>query len=143
MIKLFKNFMANIANTARRPLTVNYPKEKIIIPEGSRGMLHIKLDLDTLEIICEGCGQCAKICPKNCIQVKNEKDLRGNDHLDELIFDAGKCIFCGNCIEACRQGAMEMSYKYQLAEYSRDDLVFEKLDLVRQADYTIKDFWSK
>ncbi len=143
MIKIFNNFMNNMGSLFRRPLTVNYPKEKIIIPEESKGMLHIKLDLDTLEIICEGCGQCAQVCPKDCIQIKEEKDELRNDKFADFIFDAGRCIFCGNCIEACRLKAMEMSYKYQVAEFSRDELIFEKLELVKQADYAIKDFWSK
>ncbi len=142
MIKIFKNFITNMGNVIRRPLTVSHPKEKIIIPEGSKGMINIKLDLDTLEIICEGCGQCVQVCPKNCIIIKKEKNRKSND-LANFFFDAGRCIFCGNCIEACRLGAMEMSYKYQLAEFKRNDLIFEKLDLVKQADYTIKDFWSK
>ncbi|MGM0365650.1 MAG: 4Fe-4S dicluster domain-containing protein [Actinomycetota bacterium] len=143
MIKILKNFLTNIGSVLRKPLTVNYPREKIIIPEGSRGMLHVKLDPDTLEVICEGCGQCSRICPKNCIQAIREKNQKGSTYLSELKFDAGGCIFCGNCIEACRQGAMEMSYRYQLAEYRRGDLLFEKLDLVRQADYTTRDFWSR
>ena len=142
MIKVFKNFIVNVGNVFRRPLTVNFPKERIVIPEGSKGMIHIKLDLDTLEIICEGCGQCAEICPKKCIIIKKDKQGKGG-HIADFVFDAGRCTFCGNCIEACRLKAMDMSYKYQLAELNRKDLLYEKLDLIRQTDYTIKDFWSK
>ncbi len=142
MIKIFKNFISTLGNVIKRPLTINYPQEKIIIPEGSKGKLHVKLDLDTLEMICEDCGKCAQVCPKGCIRIIKEGQDRKED-VPKFLFDAGGCIFCGNCIEACRLGAMEMSYEFQLAEFSRNELIFEKIELVRQADYTIKEFWSK
>ncbi|MDZ7838687.1 MAG: 4Fe-4S dicluster domain-containing protein [Actinomycetota bacterium] len=124
-------------------MTVNYPKEKIIIPEGSKGMLHLKLDPDNLEIICDTCEKCVEACPQNCISLKKGRNQKGQAVLEEFYLDAGKCIFCGNCVEVCSKKGLEMSYRYQLTEYEREGLVFEKLDLVKQADFVIRDFWSK
>ncbi|MDD3776087.1 MAG: 4Fe-4S dicluster domain-containing protein [Actinomycetota bacterium] len=143
MIKIIKNFFKNFGNVFSRPVTVNYPREKIIIPEGSKGMLHLRLDPDSLEIVCEACGQCEQACPQKCISIKRERDERGNLVLEEFYLDSGRCIFCGNCVEVCGRNSLEMSYRYQLAEYEREQLVVEKLDLVKQADFVIRDFWSK
>lgn len=143
MLRLIKNFFINLGDIFRRPRTVLYPTEKIIIPEGSRGVPRLRLDLDTLEIICTGCGLCEKICPEKCIEVKKYVDDDGKESLGEFYLDLSKCIFCGNCVEYCSLDAIEMSYRYQLAEYDIESLKLEKLDLVKQADYSTRDFWSK
>lgn len=143
MLRLIKNFFINLGDIFRGPRTVLYPTEKIIIPEGSRGVPRLRLDLDTLEIICTGCGLCEKICPEKCIEVKKYVDDDGRESLGEFYLDLSKCIFCGNCIEYCSLDAIEMSYRYQLAEYDIESLKLEKLDLVKQADYSTRDFWSK
>jgi len=143
MVRIIRNFFANLGNLLTRPVTVNYPKEKIIIPEGSKGMLHLKLDPDNLEILCDACGKCVQICPQNCISLKESRDQKGQTVLEEFYLDAGRFIFCGNCVEVCSKNALEMSYRYQLTEYEREGLIFEKLDLVKQADFVIRDFWSK
>ncbi|MBU4483048.1 MAG: 4Fe-4S dicluster domain-containing protein [Actinobacteria bacterium] len=124
----------------KKPRTVIYPREKIIIPDGSRGALHLKLDLDSLEVICNGCGLCNIICPQDCIEVKKRIEDNGREVLDEFCLDLNKCIFCGNCVEFCEMNAIDMSYKYQLAEYSGKNLRLEKIELIKPSS-TIRDFW--
>ena len=124
----------------KKPRTVIYPREKIIIPEGSRGVLHLKLDLDSLEVICNGCGLCNIICPQDCIEVKKRIEDSGREVLDEFCLDLSKCIFCGNCVEFCEMNAINMSYKYQLAKYSGKNLRLEKIELIKPSS-TIRDFW--
>lgn len=143
MIQILKNFFLNLGNVFKGPKTILYPTERIILPEGSRGLPRLKLDLDTLEVICNGCGICAKVCPEGCIEVKTITDEEGRKSLDEISLDLSKCIFCGNCAEYCELKAIEMSYKYQLSEYEISSLKLEDLELTRQADYPIEDFWSK
>ena len=41
-----------------------------------------------------------------------------------------RCIFCGLCIEACPTRALTMSNEYELADDSREELIFEKEDLL-------------
>ena len=124
----------------KKPRTVIYPREKIIIPEGSRGVLHLKLDLDSLEVICNGCGLCNIICPQDCIEVKKRIEDNGREVLDEFCLDLSKCIFCGNCVEFCELNAINMSYKYQLAKDSGKNLRLEKIELIKPSS-TIRDFW--
>ncbi|HEY4695552.1 MAG TPA: 4Fe-4S dicluster domain-containing protein [Candidatus Hydromicrobium sp.] len=140
MLRLIKNFFIVFGNIFRKPRTVIYPKEKIIIPDESRGVLHLKLDLDSLEVICNGCGLCSAICPQGCIKVKKRIEDKGREVLDEFCLDLSKCIFCGNCVEFCKMGAIDMSYKYQHAEYDKKNLRLEKIELIKPSS-TIRDFW--
>ncbi len=126
----------------RKPRTLVYPKEKIIIPEESRGVLHLKLDLDSLDVICNGRGLCQKICPQDCIEVRMKIQKGGKEMLEEFFLDLRKCIFCGNCVECCGFEAINMSYRHKLAEFKSKDLKIGKIDLVKQAG-TIRDFWNK
>ncbi len=143
MLRIIANFFISIGNIFRKSRTVVYPKEKIIIPEGSRGLLRLKLDLDTLEILCNGCGDCQEVCPQKCIRVKKNVSDSENESLEEFYLDLARCNFCGNCVEFCKYKAIEMSYRYQSADYSLKNLRMEKLDLIKQADYSIRDFWLK
>lgn len=143
MRQSIKDFFTGFSNLFRKPRTVVYPKERIIIPEGSRGIPRLKLDLDSLEIICNACGDCEKCCPENCIEIHKGIDDRGKEYLDEFIIDLKKCIFCGNCMEFCTLSAIELTYRHQLAEQKTSAFRLEKLDLIRQADYSIREFWSR
>ncbi len=142
MRPVIRDFFICLGNVFRKPRAVVYPKEKIIIPENSRGIPRLKLDLDTLEIICNGCGVCQKICPRQCIEVKTVIE-NGKEYLDEFYIDLSKCIFCGNCAEFCSLNAIEMTYRHQLADSDKNSFKYEKLDLIKQADYSVRDFWSK
>ncbi len=140
MNRFIKNFFFVLGNLFRKPRTVVYPKEKIIIPENSRGVLQLKLDPDSLEVICNGCGLCSIICPQNCIEVKKRVEENGKEVLDAFSLDLNSCIFCGNCVEFCEMNAINMSYQYQLADYKEESLVLEKSELIKPSS-KIRDFW--
>jgi NADH-quinone oxidoreductase subunit I len=143
MRPVIRDFFISFGNAFRRPGTFIYPSEKIIIPEGSKGIPRLKLDLDSLEIICNGCGVCEKACSQKCIEIKKGVDENGKEVLDEFYLDLGRCIFCGNCVEFCELNAIEMTYRHQLADSDIESFKLEKMDLIKQADYTIRDFWPK
>ncbi len=138
-----RDFFISFGNLFRKPRTAVYPKEKIIIPENSRGIPRLKLDLDSLDLVCNGCGLCEKICPQNCIVIKKGIDDNGKEILDEFYLDLSKCTFCGNCVEFCALNAIEMTYRHQLADSNMQSFKMEKLDLIKQADYSVRDFWIK
>lgn len=46
---------------------------------------------------CIGCGNCAAVCPQNCIRT---------DEIPHVI-EQGHCLHCGNCMGACPVGAIE------------------------------------
>src|SRR5699024_8801236 len=41
-----------------------------------------------------------------------------------------RCILCGLCIEACPTRALTMTNEYELADSSREALIYEKSDLI-------------
>lgn len=63
---------------------------------------------------CERCGRCADICPSYAIEIT-----------EEWTIDAGKCIFCLDCLDVCPMGIMG-TVKAPLYALKREDLVFSE-----------------
>lgn len=102
----------------RKPFTVQYPEERLVVPERSRGV-HI---FD--ESKCIVCTRCARACPHgNIIMTVREGD-DGRRELLQYDLDMTYCLFCGLCTDACPTGAITMGPNYELAGYSRWDLLY-------------------
>ncbi|MGB9587774.1 MAG: 4Fe-4S binding protein, partial [Armatimonadota bacterium] len=48
---------------------------------------------------------------------------------DSFTMDAGRCMFCGLCTEVCPTGALVMTDEYELAAFSREDLIYDRVKL--------------
>ena len=79
MFSFMKNFFINMGDILKKPGTVVYPNEKIIIPEGSRGVMHLRLDLDSLNVLCNGCGDCERSCPQGCREDSGNRELSARE----------------------------------------------------------------
>ncbi|MEM4728745.1 MAG: NADH-quinone oxidoreductase subunit I [Thermoplasmata archaeon] len=97
----------------RRPATVLYPFEKIRLPYQWRG-LH-RLD----DGKCTGCGSCSRACPNLCIEIVQVAPRKKRPKID-----IGRCLFCGYCVDVCPFGAMHMTGNYELAVFSREELIY-------------------
>ena len=80
----------------RRPVTIQYPYEKLIPSERYRGRIHFEMDK------CIACEVCVRVCPINLPVVDwvMNKEAKKKE-LRNYSIDFGACIFCGNCVEYC------------------------------------------
>lgn len=79
-------------------MTVQFPREKLVMPERFRGTL--VFDKDT----CTACNLCVKACPSACITLDPYVDPVTNKRLAKITWyqiDFGKCNYCRLCEEAC------------------------------------------
>jgi Ni,Fe-hydrogenase III small subunit/NAD-dependent dihydropyrimidine dehydrogenase PreA subunit len=63
----------------------------------------------------DDCNECAQVCPTEAIEA--------NRQTRQIRLDAGRCIFCGACQNACGTGAIAFSKNSQMAASRREDLV--------------------
>lgn len=110
----------------RRPITVQYPYEKLIPSERFRGRIHFEFDK------CISCEVCVRVCPINLPVVDWEfnKAVKKKE-LKHYSIDFGVCIFCGNCVEYCPTNCLSMTEEYELASYDRHELNYDNVALGR------------
>ncbi|MCL1467442.1 NAD(P)H-quinone oxidoreductase subunit I [Argonema galeatum] len=111
---------------SRRPITVQYPYEKLIPSERFRGRIHFEFDK------CISCEVCVRVCPINLPVVDWEfnKETK-KKQLKHYSIDFGVCIFCGNCVEFCPTNCLSMTEEYELSTYERHELNYDNVALGR------------
>jgi NADH-quinone oxidoreductase subunit I len=118
--------------------TVQYPEEKLAIPERFRYIPMLVYEEDTGDIRCTSCGICAKVCPPQCIWIVQAKDEAGKTipQCSEFYIDTSVCMSCGYCAEFCPFDAIKMNHEYELASYERHHTwVYDLQDLLVSAGY--------
>jgi len=91
-----------LRSLVKKRATVLYPFEKVEVPDGFRGKIHVRDDL------CIGCSRCSVVCPAQCIDMVMEKEkkvvvfsgkeIRREKHPKVNLLS---CIRCGVCEESC------------------------------------------
>ena len=72
---------------------------------------------------CKGCGKCAKACPIDAIEAKQEGEGKKKKRWSEV--DESLCLGCGVCHSACKFGAISMRAREQ--RVFTPDTVFDKM----------------
>ena len=112
-----------------RAETVEYPEVRPALPPRSRGRIVLTRDPDGVER-CVACGLCAVVCPVGCIDLAQAVAPDGRWHPEYFRVNFARCIFCGFCEEACPTAAIQLTPDFELSEWRRDALVYEKEDLL-------------
>ena len=130
-VNSIKGFGVTFKQIFKKPITQQYPEYKRPVYPRFRGRHRLHVHQNGLEK-CVGCSLCAAACPADCIRVvaaENTPEDRvsaGERYAEIYEINMSRCIFCGYCEIACPFDAITMGNDYELADYTRSDLIFTK-----------------
>ena len=130
---LLTGFATTLRHMFKKPVTVNYPYQKVPMFPKYRGKQVLMRDEHGLEK-CVACGLCSVACPADAIYLEAAENdgtvMAGPRYASVYQIHKTRCIFCGMCEEACPVSAIFMGKDYELAVYSKDDFIWDKTDLL-------------
>ncbi len=105
-----------------KPVTVQYPEERVAWPPRTRGRLVLPRDPETHAHRCTACLLCQKICPNGSIEISLRPGEGAKRVLDVFLHHLDRCTFCGLCVEICPFDALRMSHEHEIAVRDRGTL---------------------
>jgi NADH-quinone oxidoreductase subunit I len=142
MLSNLKTLWAVFLHAFRRRVTVQYPEQLPYLAPRYRGRIILSRDPDGGER-CVACYLCAVACPVDCIALQATEDSTGRRYPEFFRINFSRCIFCGYCEEACPTYAIQLTPDFEIGEYKRENLVYEKEDLLidGQGKHQGYNFW--
>ena len=127
--------------------TVQFPKEKMPIPEVARYQLQVDID------DCIVCDLCAKACPVDCIAIEAVKSTeiigKTSDGSVKRLYpaqfdiDMAKCMYCGLCTVVCPTECIIMTDNYDRSTTNLTDLIYNFSEMTDQEISQRKQEWTK
>ncbi len=136
-VNLAKGLGITLKQMLVKPVTVQYPEERVIWPDRTRGRLVMPRDPQTQAHRCTACMMCERICPNGSIEITTRANEAGKRILDDYIFHLERCTFCGLCVETCAFDALRMSHAHEIAVRDRSQLVLH----LQQENQVFNDAW--
>jgi NADH-quinone oxidoreductase subunit I len=142
MLSNLKTIWAVFLHAFRRRVTVQYPEHLPYLAPRYRGRIILSRDPDGGER-CVACYLCAVACPVDCIALQATEDSTGRRYPEFFRINFSRCIYCGYCEEACPTYAIQLTPDFEMGEYKRENMVYEKEDLLidGQGKYQGYNFW--
>ncbi|NPD69701.1 NADH-quinone oxidoreductase subunit NuoI [Lichenicola cladoniae] len=128
MLSSVRTLWLTFLHMFHRRETVQYPEQKPYLSPRYRGRIILSRDPDGAER-CVSCNLCAAVCPVDCISLQKTED-QGRWYPEYFRINFSRCIFCGLCEEACPTYAIQLTPDFEMSEYERPNLVYEKEDLL-------------
>ena len=129
MLSPLRTLWEVLKHTFVKPDTVQYPEQPPALFPRYRGRIVLTRDPDGEER-CVACNLCAVACPVGCISLQKAETEDGRWYPDFFRINFSRCIMCGFCEEACPTHAIQLTPDFEMAEFKRQDLVYEKEDLL-------------
>lgn len=129
MLSIIRTMWRVFLHMFRRRVTLLYPEQKPALPPRWRGRIILARDPDGGER-CVACYLCAAACPVDCIALQATEDPHGRRYPEFFRINFSRCIFCGYCEEACPTYAIQLTPDFEMSEYMRSNMVYEKEDLL-------------
>jgi NADH-quinone oxidoreductase subunit I len=129
MFSILRTIWYVFLHSFQKRVTVQYPEEKPYLAPRYRGRIILSRDPDGSER-CVACNLCAVACPVDCIALQATEDQAGRRYPEFFRINFSRCIFCGYCEEACPTYAIQLTPDFEMGEFHRQNLVYEKQDLL-------------
>ena len=118
--------------------TVQYPEERLPLPEAYRNFPILLYDDETGQELCTSCFQCERICPPQVIHMTQERDPATGKPVPavaEFLIEYDACMSCGLCAEVCPFDAIKMDHEFELSTDVHGGLTLNKEQLNRPVSY--------
>lgn len=144
MISILRSLWIVFLHLFRKRETVQYPEERPYAPPRWRGRIVLTRDPDGEER-CVACYLCAVACPVDCIALQATQDEHGRRYPEFFRINFSRCIFCGYCEDACPTYAIQLIPDFEMGEYVRQSLVYDKehLQIAGQGKYHGYNFYRE
>jgi NADH-quinone oxidoreductase subunit I len=129
--------------------TVEYPEERMALPEAYRNMPILLYDDKTGHELCTSCFQCERICPPKVIHITQATDPNTGKAVpaaQEFVIEYDSCMSCGYCAEVCPFDAIKMDHHFELSTPDHLSMDMNKGALDRPISYyqaIAPNFWSE
>ena len=121
-----KHLVKNLFNR-KQMIIIEYPDERREYSPRFRGKHRLKKREDGT-VKCVACHLCATVCPAQCITIEatEHPDPEIEKMPEKYEIDILRCIFCGFCVEACPVDAIELTGEYEMSDFTRESLIYDK-----------------
>lgn len=113
-----------------KSVTYEYPEVRRKYSPRYRGLHYIKA-VNGVEN-CTACMLCPTVCPAECIHIEAGEKPDKEKYPVKFEIDILRCCYCGFCEEACPKDAIKLSTIYEMAQYQRENGIYDKEALLVQ-----------